>query len=82
MPRSTKHTRQAYRRRETRTAGLTVYMTPTMRHAVEDVAVEDGLSAGDVIRVAIVEALRRRERERAATEPALVAEGMPQEVPR
>ena len=58
-------TRRTYRRRDAMSASLTVNMTVEMREAVETEAIADGVSAADVIRMAMSDALpRMRERRR------------------
>ena len=64
--------RRPYRRRNAMTAGLTVHMTVEMRDGVEVEAEADGVSAADVVRMALAEYLpkskerRRKRRGRAA----------------
>ena len=51
--------RRSYRRRNTMNVSLTVAMTEQMRADVETEAIADNVSAADVIRMALSEALPR-----------------------
>ena len=57
--------RRTYRRRDGMNVSLTVAMTETMREEIETEAIADGVSAADVIRMAVsAELPRMRERRR------------------